>query len=79
MPRDLDERLAVRFPGLSRQLLARVLALSPESPIRRRFLKRAFRTHGGTSHPAGGAFRTPEERFEGIPDFAFEPTYRDGR
>lgn len=73
---DLDERLALRFPGLSRRLLARVLALPSESPVRQGALKRAFRTHGGTAHPVGGVFRTPEERFEGLPDFAFEPTYR---
>jgi haloalkane dehalogenase len=73
---DLDERFALRFPRLSRQLLARVLAMPRESPVRRRALERTFRTHGGTSRPAGGVFRTPEERFEGLPDFAFEPTYR---
>jgi haloalkane dehalogenase len=73
---DLDERFALRFPGLSRRLFARVLALSSESPIRKRALKRMFRTHGGTANPVGGVFRTPEERFEGLPDFAFEPTYR---
>src|SRR2546422_11684911 len=74
---DLDERLALRFPGLSRRLLARVSALPLESPIRRRVLKRAFRTHGGTSHPVGGVYRPPEERFKGLPDFAFEPNYRN--
>src|ERR671910_3111676 len=72
-----DERLAARSPGLSRRLIARVLALPPESPTRRRMLKRAFRTHGGTSHPAAGVYRTPEERFEGLPDFDFEPNYRN--
>ena len=76
MSPDLDERIALRFPGMSRQLLARVLALPRESPVRRRVLKRTFRTHGGTSHPAGGVFRTPEARFESLPDFAFEPNYR---
>jgi haloalkane dehalogenase len=73
---DLDERIALRFPGLSRRVVARVLALSPESRIRQGALKRAFRTHGGTTHPAGGVYRTPEEHFEGLPDFAFEPAYR---
>ena len=76
MSPDLDERLALRFPGLSRQLLARVLTLDGQSPVRRRVMKFAFRTHGGTSHPVGGVFRTPEERFERLPDFAFEPSYR---
>ncbi len=76
MSPDLDERLASRFPGLSRRLLARILALPRQSPVRRSALKRTFRTHGGTSHPAGGVFRTPEERFERLPAFAFEPTYR---
>jgi haloalkane dehalogenase len=73
---DLDERLALRFPGLSRRLLARVLALPSESRVRQGTLKRTYRTHGGTAHPAGGVFRTPEERFEGLPHFAFEPSYR---
>ena len=76
MPWDLDERLASRFPSRSRQLVARALALPPDSAVRRKMLEVAFRTHGGTSHPASGAFRTPEERFEGLPDFAFEPNYR---
>lgn len=73
---DLDERLASRFPDRSRQLAARVMSLSPDSAIRRSLLGRAFRIHGGTAHPAAGAFRTPEQRFEGLPDFAFEPSYR---
>jgi haloalkane dehalogenase len=73
---DLDERLALRFPGLSRRLLARVFTLPSESLMRQRALRRVFRTHGGTAHPVGGVFRTPEERFEGLPDFAFEPAYR---
>ena len=77
MPWDLAERLALRFPALSRELIARVLALPPDSPIRRRMLKRAFRVHGGTSHPVAGVYRTPEERFEGLPDFAFKPDYRN--
>jgi alpha/beta hydrolase family protein len=73
---DLDERIALRFPGLARKLLARVLALPRESPVRRRVLKRTFRTHSGTSRPAGGVFRMAAERFESLPDFAFEPNYR---
>jgi haloalkane dehalogenase len=76
MPWDLDEHLALRFPGLSRRLFARVVTLPSGSRVRRRALTRAFRTHGGTVHPAGGVYRTPEERFDGLPDFAFEPTYR---
>ena len=46
------------------------------SPIRRRVLKRAFQMHSGTAHPAAGVYRTPEERFEGLPEFAFPPSYR---
>lgn len=74
---DLDERLALRFPGPARQLLARAMSLGSDSAVRRGALKFAFRTHAGTSHPAAGIFRTPEERFEGLPDFAFEPHYRN--
>jgi haloalkane dehalogenase len=74
---DLDERLALRFPDRSRQVIARVLALPPNSQVRRRLLTAAFRTHSGTSHPASGVFRTPEERFEGLPDFLYEPNYRN--
>jgi haloalkane dehalogenase len=76
MSLDLDERLALRFPDLSRQLVARAIALSADSPVRRRVLERAFRTHGGTSHPVAGVVRTPDERFAGLPDFPFEPHYR---
>ena len=74
---DIDERLALRFPVRSRHLMARVLALPPDSALRRRVLKMAFRTHGGTSRPASGVFRTPDQRFEGLPDFPFEPHYRN--
>jgi haloalkane dehalogenase len=76
MAMDLDERFALRFPGLSRRLFARAATLPPESPIRRDVLKRAFRTHSGTSHPAGGVYRTPEDRFQAVPDFDYEPQYR---
>jgi haloalkane dehalogenase len=73
---DLDERLALRFPGMSRRLLARVSTLPLDSKMRARVLKRAIRTHSGTSHPAGGVYRTPDERFESLPDFGYEPNYR---
>jgi haloalkane dehalogenase len=73
---DIDERLALRFPVRSRQLMARVLGLPADSALRRRLLKLAFRTHGGTSRPASGVFRTPDERFARLPDFPFEPHYR---
>ena len=53
-----------------------MFGLPVESPLRRRVLKRAFQTHSGTAHPAADVYRTPEERFEGLPDFAFEPSYR---
>jgi haloalkane dehalogenase len=53
-----------------------MFGLPDASPIRRRVLKRAFQTHSGTAHPAAGIYRTPEERFEGLPDFAFPPSYR---
>jgi haloalkane dehalogenase len=74
---DLDERLAAQFPGLSRRLIARVLALPADSSTKQRMLRRAFRTHAGTSHPAAGVYRTPDDRFVGLPDFPFEPHYRN--
>ncbi len=77
MASDLDERLVLRFPGLSRQLVTRVMRMPTDSAIRRRVLGLAFRTHGGTSHPTAGVFRTPEEQFDGLPDFPFEPNYRN--
>jgi ketosteroid isomerase-like protein len=40
--RHLEERLALRFPRLSRLLLSGIMALPPGSPVRRRALKRFF-------------------------------------
>jgi hypothetical protein len=42
MPRHLDERLMLRFPRVTEWLAARLLALPPGSPLRRRILKRLF-------------------------------------
>jgi haloalkane dehalogenase len=76
MDGDLEERFAGRFPNFSQKFIARLLAQPESSPARRNLLRRAFRVHAGTAHPSGGVYRTPDERFEGLDGYDFEPNYR---